>query len=615
MFQNSNRTLVLAIIVFAIGIIFTIKLFFIQVIDSSYKFSADNNSRRKMIVYPARGVITDRNGKLLVSNQAVYDIMVLPRELVAFDSVDFCNSLGISMNGLRSLFVEMRKGIREKKVSKYKPSVFLKQVSAKQYGVFQEKEYKFKGFFAQRRTLRSYQYPNAAHLLGYIGEVDENMIKKDSYYTLGDYRGISGLENSYEKHLRGQKGSRYMMVDVHGREKGYFAGGKYDTASVNGKNLQISIDIELQAYGEQLMANKLGSIIAIEPSTGEILSMVSSPTYDPSILIGRDRIKNFPILNKDPNIPLYNRAIQAQYPPGSTFKLLNALIGLQEGVINTSTSIGCSMGYHVGGLTVGCHAHGGPLDLRQSVAQSCNAYYCNVFRRIIDNSKYRSVKEGLDAWKVYANNFGLGKRMGIDFDTELKGSIPGQEYFNKVYNGSWNSVTIISLSIGQGEVLSTPIQSANLASAIANRGWFYTPHMVKSIENEPFPEQFNIKNYTGVDAINFEPIIDGMEMAVWGGAGSTARVAQIEGIKIVGKTGTAQNPHGKDHSVFVCFAPRDNPKIAVAVYVENAGFGATWAAPIASLMVEKYLHRKISAERKDLELRMLTGDLIHVKGE
>lgn len=615
MFQNSNRTLVLAIIIFAVGIIFTSKLFFIQVIDSSYKFSADNNSRRKMIVYPARGVITDRNGKLLVSNQAVYDIMVLPREVVAFDSVDFCNSLGISMNGLRSLFVEMRKGIREKKVSKYKPSVFLKQLSAKQYGVFQEKEYKFKGFFAQRRTLRSYQYPNAAHLLGYIGEVDENMIKKDPYYILGDYRGISGLENSYEKQLRGEKGSRYMMVDVHGREKGYFAGGKYDTASVNGKNLQISIDIELQAYGEQLMANKIGSVIAIEPSSGEILSMVSSPTYDPSVLIGRDRIKNFPILNNDPNIPLYNRAIQAQYPPGSTFKLLNALIGLQEGVIFTSTTFGCSRGYHVGGLTVGCHAHGGPLDLRQSVAQSCNAYYCNVFRRIIDNSKYRSVKEGLDAWKVYANNFGLGKRMGIDFDAELKGSIPGQEYFNKVYNGSWNSVTIISLSIGQGEVLSTPVQSANLAAAIANRGWFYTPHMVKTIEDEPFPEQFNIKNFTGVDAVNFEPVIDGMEMAVWGGAGSTSRVAQIEGIKIVGKTGTAQNPHGKDHSVFVCFAPRDNPKIAVAVYVENAGFGATWAAPIASLMVEKYINRKISPERKDLEFRMLTGDLIHVKGE
>lgn len=611
MFGNNNRTLILAIIIIVVGVIISIKLFVIQVVDSSYKFSADNNSRRKMIVYPARGVVTDRNGKLLVSNQAVYDIMVTPRELIAFDSIDFCNSLGISMNGLRGLFVEMRKGLKSKKVSMYKPSVFLKQLSAKQYGVFQEKEYKFKGFFAQRRTLRSYQYPNAANLLGYIGEVDEKMITKDPYYVLGDYRGISGIENTYEDVLRGQKGARYMMVDVHGREKGYFAGGKFDTASVNGKDIQISIDIALQAYAEKLMTNKIGSVLAIEPSTGEILVMASSPTYNPSVLIGRDRIESYPILSNDPMKPLFNRAIQAQYPPGSTFKLMNALIGLQEGVIFPTTTFGCSRGYHVGGLTVGCHAHAGPLDLRGSIANSCNAYYCNVFRRIIDNDKYHSVKEGLDVWKHYANNFGLGKRMGIDFDTELKGLIPGQEYYNKVYNGSWNSVTIISLSIGQGEVLSTPVQSANVVAAIANRGWYYTPHVIKEIEDEPFPSQFRDKHQTGIDSLNYLPVIDGMEQAVLAG---TARIAQIEGIKIVGKTGTAQNPHGKDHSVFVCFAPKDHPKIAIAVYVENAGFGATWAAPIASLLVEKYLNGSIKPERKPVEDRMINCDLIHGQG-
>lgn len=612
MFGNSNRTLVLAIIIIAVGIIFSIKLFVIQVVDSSYKFSADNNSRRKIIVYPARGVVTDRHGKLLVSNQAVYDIMVTPRELAPFDSVDFCNSLGISMNGLRGLFVDLKRGIRSKKISQYKASVFLGQVTARQYGVFQEKEYKFKGFFAQRRTLRSYQYPNAAHLLGYIGEVDENMIKKDSYYSMGDYRGISGIENTYEKYLRGEKGSRFMMVDVHGREKGYFAGGKYDTASVNGKDIQISIDIELQAYAERLMTNKIGSIIAIEPSTGELLTMVSSPTYDPSILIGRDRIKNYPILSNDPVKPLFNRAIMAQYPPGSTFKLMNALIGLQDGVIFPSTTFGCSRGYHVGGLTVGCHSHAGPLDLRGSVANSCNAYYCNVFRRIVDNDRLGGVKKGLDHWKMYANNFGLGRRMGIDFDTELKGLIPGQEYYNKLYNGSWNSVTIISLSIGQGEVLSTPVQMANVVAAIANRGWYYTPHVIQSIEDNPFPEQFKLKQQTGIDSLNFLPVIDGMEQAVSGG---TARIAQIEGVNIVGKTGTAQNPHGKDHSVFVCFAPKENPKIAIAVFVENAGFGATFAAPIASLLVEKYMKGSIDPKRKDIEDRMVNTDLIHGEGK
>ncbi|MBN2742459.1 MAG: penicillin-binding protein 2 [Marinilabiliaceae bacterium] len=606
----NNRALTISVMVVLLGLIFIIKLFFIQVHDETYKLSADSNTQRILTQYPARGLIFDRNGKLLVSNQPVYDIMIVPRDVEPFDTLDFCKSLNIQMDDLRKMFVDLRKSIRSRKVSSYKPSAFIKQVSAEQYGVFQEKEYKFKGFFAQRRTLRKYEYPGAAHVMGYVGEVNEAGIKKDPYYVMGDYIGISGIENTYESYLRGRKGAKVVMVDVHGREKGAYRDGRFDTAAIVGKNLTLSLDIDLQMYGELLMQNKIGSVVAIEPATGEILAMVSAPSYDPGLLVGRVRSQNYTLLEGDPNKPLFIRPLQAQYPPGSTFKTLNALIALQEGVITEDTRIPCSMGYHLGSLKVGCHAHPSPLNLPQSIQHSCNAYYSAAFRKILDNPKYNSPKEGLEHWKDYCVKFGLGYRLETDFAYEKRGFIPNAEYYNKAYRGSWNSVTVISLGIGQAELLLTPIQTANMTTAICNRGYYYTPHVVKSIEDEDIDPRFKEKHFTGIDERHFTPVLDGMERAVWGDDGGTARIAQIDSIRLCGKTGTAQNPHGKDHSIFIAFAPRENPKIAIAVYVENAGFGATYAAPVASLMIEKYLNGQVSEKRKFLEERMVNANLI-----
>ena len=587
------------------------KLLYIQVFDDSYKLLAESNSRRKVIAYPSRGIIYDRNGVLLVSNQAVYDVMVTPRELAPFDSTQFCEILGIDQIMLRKMFVEMRNNIRSRKISTYKPSVFFKQLSSERYARLQEKLYRFKGFFVQRRTLRKYEYPAAAHVLGYVGEVGEGILAKDSYYVPGDYIGISGIESSYEKDLRGTKGVHYIMVDVHGREKGEFRGGVYDTVAVPGKNLRLSLDIELQMYGEKLMQNKTGSIVAIKPETGEILALVSAPSYDPSLLVGRHRSVNFPVLSRDSLKPLFNRAIQAWYPPGSTFKVINALIGLQEGLVTPETRYGCSMGYHVGNFHLGCHAHASPLNLEQSIQNSCNAYYCHVFRNIIDNRKYSSPKKALNVWKDYLVKFGLGYRLGVDIANENRGLVPNADYFDKAKGSRWTSLGIVSLSIGQGELLVTPIQMSNLAATIANGGYFFTPHIVHSIEDEAIPQDYRTRHETGIDRGYFEVVKNGMEMAVWGGAGSTARVAQIPDIRICGKTGTAQNPHGKDHSIFMAFAPKENPQIAISVYVENAGFGATWAAPIASLMVEKFLNDSINPNRLPLEQRIIEANLIY----
>lgn len=609
----SGRAVLIVSFMLLLGLMYVGKLFYIQVIDTSYKLSAENNSRRKVIAFPSRGLIYDRNGVLLVSNQAVYDVMVIPRELAPFDSLDFCRTLGIEMPALRNLFVEMRKNIRSRKISTYKPSVFFKQLSGERYAVLQEKLYRFNGFFVQRRTLRKYEFPGAAHVLGYVGEVNESQILRESYYVQGDYIGVSGIESSYESDLRGRKGVSYIMVDVHGRAKGEFREGKYDTLAVSGKNLTLSLDIELQMYGERLMQNKTGSIVAIKPQTGEILALVSAPTYDPSLLVGRDRSVNFPVLSRDSLKPLFNRAIQAWYPPGSTFKTINALIGLQEGVITPASRFGCSMGYHIGNFHLGCHAHGSPLDLPQSIQNSCNAYYCHVFRHILDNRKYKTVKEGLNAWKDYLVRFGLGYRLGVDIANENRGFVPNGDYFDKAKGLRWTSLGVVSMAIGQGELLVTPIQMANMTAAIANEGFFYTPHVVHKIQGEVISGQYRERHETGIDRVYFDPVKNGMEQAVWGGAGSTARVAQIPGIQVCGKTGTAQNPHGKDHSIFMAFAPKDDPQIAISVYVENAGFGATWAAPIASLMIEKFLNDSIPTGRLPLEQRIIEADLIYGK--
>ena len=606
---NNNRSIVIIIIFTLISILFIIRLFVLQVVDPSYKFSAASNTQRKITEYPARGLVYDRNHKLLISNQPVYDLMIVPREVVPFDTAEFCESISITREECESFFNEIKQNLKRNKISGFKPSVFYKQMSTLQYAVFQEKQYKFKGFFVQRRTVRKYEYPNAAHVFGYVAEATESLLKEDPYYSLGDYAGVNGIEHTYEKFLRGKKGAKYVMVDVHGREKGPMRGGRLDTAAVAGKNITLTLDIELQAYAEKLMQNKTGSVIAIEPSTGDILAMVSAPSFDPSLLVGRQRSVNFPVLSNDSLSPLLNRAAMSSYPPGSTFKTVMALIGLQENIITPSTEFTCNSGYHTRGLSVGCHHHKSPLDLVHSICTSCNAYYCNVFKNMIDNPKYETPQQALDIWREYVTRFGLGNRLNSDLSSEGTGNIPGSSYYDKIYHKSWAGLTVISLAIGQGEMLVTPLQMANMTATIANRGHYLTPHLIKSIESDTIPSRFKTIHNTNIDKDYFETVIEGMEQAVWSDFESTARIARIQGITICGKTGTAQNPHGEDHSIFIAFAPKDDPKIAIAVYVENAGFGSSSAAPIASLLTESYLKGAIQPSRKWLEERMLNLNL------
>ncbi|TCO10746.1 penicillin-binding protein 2 [Natronoflexus pectinivorans] len=612
---NSNRAIIIGLFFGMIGLIFIIRLFVLQIVDPSYKFSAESNTQRKITEFPTRGLIYDRNGNLLVSNQPVYDVMIVPREVVPFDTVDFCNALNITRSELERLFEEVRFNLQRRRISSFRPSVFYKQLPAEQYAILQEKLYKFKGFFVQRRTVRKYEYPNAAHVLGYVAEVGETLLQSDPYYSLGDYTGISGIERTYETFLRGQKGARYVMVDVHGREMGSLRGGRMDTAAVAGSDVALTLDIELQAYGEKIMQNKIGSIVAIEPSTGEILALVSSPSYDPSLLVGRQRSRNFPILSSDTLSPLLNRAIMSGYPPGSTFKVLMALVGLQENVLTSTTRYPCHQGYTARGIHVRCRPHASPISLVPSIAVSCNTFYCHVFRNVLDNPVHGSPQEGLEQFRNYLLNFGLGTRLGSDFFNENRGFVPTRGYYDRIYNGRWGSLTVLSLGIGQGEILTTPIQMANMTAAIANRGHYFTPHVIKEIENDTIPSRFRVPHYTGIDSVHFEPVIDGMEESVWSDVGATARIARIPGISISGKTGTAQNPHGENHSIFVAFAPKDDPKIAIAVYVENAGYGSTYAAPIASLMVEKYLNRAIHPSRGWIETRMMNASFINESTE
>ncbi len=603
------RKYVIAGAVILVFAVYVIRLFSLQVIDKSYRMTASSNFLRYVTQYPARGLIYDRNGDLLVYNEAAYDLMVIPAQFNEFDTTDFCAVLGLTID-------EVRARIQAAKAySEYTSSPFLKQISSITYANLQEKLYKFPGFFVQARTLRKYSDNIAAHLLGYVGEVDEKIIKEDSYYRLGDYNGISGIEQSYEEALRGKKGVEIYMVDVHNRIKGSYQDGRYDTAAVVGTNLTITIDYPLQKYGETLMQNKIGSIVAIEPSTGEILCLVSSPSYDPWLLVGRIRSQNFIRLSQDTLKPLFNRALMAQYPPGSTFKLINGMIGLQEQVLRPWMEYYCDLGYHVGNFTVGCHRHDSPLDLVGAVQNSCNAYFCNVFRTILDNPEYGSVRESFNTWTDYLHSFGFGKKLQSDFANELRGLVPSDTLYDKKYGtGRWRSLMLVSLAIGQGELGITPIQMANMTAAIANRGYYFTPHVIKRFENgEPIAPRFQEKHITGIDSINFIPIIDGMDLAINGepGSGSTARSAFLQGITICGKTGTAENPHGEDHSIFVAFAPKENPRIALAVYVENGGFGSTYAAPLASLMIEAYLTDTIT--RPWMEERILNTDLIHLE--
>jgi len=561
--------------------------------------SANNNVLRYMTEYPARGLVYDRDGVLLVYNEAAYDLMVTPRQVKKIDTIDFCETIGIT----KEQFIKKMKQVRA--YSPYKESIFEKQLSKETYAALQEKLYKFKGFFVQARTLRKYPQEIAAHTLGYVGEVSEKITEKNPYYKSGDYIGISGIEKSYEEELRGKKGLKIMMVDVFNRPKGRFKDGMYDTTAISGQNLISSLSAKLQKYGEQLLQNKSGAIVAIDPSTGEILACVSGPSYNPNLLVGRERTKNYGKLFMDKSLPLFNRALMAYYPPGSTFKLLNGLIGEQEQVTFRETRYPCNRGYPVMGGKPKCHPHPSPMDLPGAVSTSCNSYFCYVFRSIIDNrKKYPNVVAGYNAWREYVLSFGVGVKIHTDLPQELPGNVPTQKYYDKYFGkNGWKSSTIVSLSIGQGELGVTPLQMANIICSIANKGFYYTPHIIKGVGEKKQPRaEYKTKHYTKVDPQYFEPIIDGMQGAVDHGTSTSAR---LKDIVVCGKTGTAQNPHGKDHSVFVAFAPRENPKIAVAVLVENGGWGATWAVPIGGLMIEKYLRDSIS--KPDMEKRMLEG--------
>lgn len=600
----SQRSLIIGSLVILLALIMIIKLFILQVVDTSYKFSAENNSRHETKEYPARGLIYDRNGELLVYNEAAYDIMVTPSQLKEFDTAEFCEILMIDKT-----FVE--EGIKAaRKYSRYKPSIFLRQVSSQTYAILQEKMHKFPGFFVQPRTLRKYPIDIAAHILGYVGEVDEQTVENDEYYDMGDYIGISGVERSYEEILRGVKGYKYYLVDVHNRIKGSYMNGRYDINAVVGTNIHITIDANLQEYGELLMQNKIGSIVAIEPKTGEILTLVSSPTYSPSLLVGRIRNNNYAILRQDTLKPLFNRAIMAKYPPGSIFKIVQALVALQEKVISPYTSFPCDKSL------VNCHGHAAPSNVQKAIQYSCNPYFYRVFQRIIlkDYNKSKNVfiesRGGLTTWRNYVMSFGLGKPLGVDLPGEKGGYIPDTSFYDRWYGAKrWAFSTIYSNGIGQGEVEIIPLQMANLAAIFANKGYYYTPHIIKEIEGtSSLAEQFANKHPVPIDSTYFL-IVDRAMQTVVNEPGGTAGMARIEGIEVCGKTGTAENPHGEDHAVFIAYAPRKDPQIAIAVYIENAGFGGTWAAPLASLMIEKYLTDSISNTWK--EQRILNANFIN----
>lgn len=586
-----NRRFVVGGVAIAIVLVYIVRLFFLQLMSDDYKKNADSNAFLKKIEYPSRGVITDRNGKLLVYNQPAYDIMVVTREARGrTDTTELCQALGIT----REFFVErMEKIKRTPGYSPFTQQMFMSQLSDKEFSMFQEKIYRFPGFYIQRRSIRQYQYPYAAHVLGDMAEVSPADIEEDDYYQPGDYIGKLGVERSYEQKLRGEKGIQILLRDAHGRVQGSYQNGAFDRRPVAGKNLTLSIDLGLQALGERLMEGKIGSIVAIEPSTGEVLCMVSSPTYDPRIMVGRQRSKNHSMLVRDSWKPLLNRSIMGLYPPGSTFKTTQALTFLNEGIISPGTSFPCNHGFNFRGLHVGCHGHGSPLPLVDAITTSCNGYFCwGLYYMIGNKKKYGSVQNAMNRWRDYMVSMGFGYRLGIDLPGEKRGLIPNADFYDEAYRKSWNGLTVISISIGQGEVNATPLQIANLGATIANRGYYYVPHVVKRIEGEALDTIYTRRRYTMAGRKAYETVVAGMRGAVIKG---TCRSANRPDYEVCGKTGTAQN-RGHDHSVFMGFAPKDNPKIAIAVYVENGGWGADYGVPLGSLMMEQYINGKLSEE-------------------
>ncbi|MGV8944965.1 MAG: penicillin-binding protein 2 [Lutibacter sp.] len=601
-----KRTGLLSFLIIFIGIVYIARLFYLQILNNAFNTPTLNNSAVKtMYDYPERGYIFDRNGILLVANQLSYDVMVVPGEIKHLDTLEFCNLLKIT----KEEFIE--KVNKAKVYSPRIPSTFLAQVSKDDYATLQEILYKFKGFYIQKRSLRSYPSKSSANVLGYISEVNEMMISSNSNYHLGELIGTAGVEKSYEEILRGTKGVKFIQRDRFNKEIGSFKNGLYDTLPISGNDITLTIDAVLQQYGEALMTNKRGGIVAIEPSTGEILAMISTPTYDPNLMVGRERSKNFTKLYLDSiNKPLLDRGLQAQYPPGSPFKIISALAALQEKVITTSTSIQCFGGYKYGsgkGSFMRCHCetNGSPVALNKAIYRSCNSYFATAYRKVIE--KYPTPTEGVNVWSKHAESFGLGNFLNNDLPVGQKGNIPNGNLYNKIYpNGRWRSTATISNSIGQGEVLTTPIQLANMTAAIANEGFYFIPHIAKKINGEELDKKFTTPIYTTIEKKYFKPVIEGL-FDVFNNPRGTARGSMVEGIQICGKTGTSENPHGQDHSIFIAFAPKDNPKIAIAVFVENGYWGARWAGPIATLMIEKYLNGKTS--RPEVEERMFKGSI------
>ncbi len=607
-YNLAKRKYVIAGFISLIVVIYIFRLFTLQVGDDKYKENAESNAFLRRVIYPARGLVYDRNDRLVVFNQPAYDVMLIPKDVGDFDTLALCDVLGITKQQLIEKWMEMRNPRKNPGYSAYTPQKLISHLSQEDYGRLQEKLYLFPGFFIQTRTVRQYNYNAASNILGNIREVSAADVERDRYYRSGDYTGDLGVEKSYETHLRGVKGVEILMKDAYGRIKGKYDNGIHDVAPISGRNLTLSIDIELQEYGERLMANKIGAIVAIEPATGEILALVTAPNYDPSILVGKDRGKNYAMLVRDPYKPLYDRALQGAYPPGSTFKPTQGLIFLQEGIITTSTQYPCYHGY-INRIRVGCHGHGSPIALKPALQTSCNAYFCWGFKNMIDKRGTKPSGQ-LTKWKDYLVEIGYGYRLGVDLPSESRGFIPNADFYSKSFRGAnWSGNSVISVSIGQGEVLATPLQIANLCATIANRGYFFTPHVVKHIADTVIDSKFTEKHAPHIKRQYYEDVAEGMRMAVLGG---TCRTAALPGIEVAGKTGTAQNPHGKDHSAFMGFAPYDKPKIAIAVYVENAGFGATYGVPIGSLMMEKYLTGKV--ERTALEERMLNSNTIISSG-
>ncbi|GCB35362.1 peptidoglycan D,D-transpeptidase FtsI family protein [Bacteroides faecalis] len=594
-----KRKFVMGGVAVSIVLIYLIRLFVLQITTDDYKKNADSNAFLNKIQYPSRGAIYDRNGKLLVFNQPAYDITIIPKEVENLDTLDLCQSLGITREQFLKIMADMKDRRRNPGYSRYTNQVFMSQLSAEECGVFQEKLFKFRGFYVQRRTIRQYSYNAAAHALGDIGEISAKLLEADEegYYIRGDYVGTSGVEKSYEKYLRGEKGIEVLLRDAHGRIQGHYMDGQFDRPSVPGKNLTLSLDIDLQMLGERLLKNKIGSIVAIEPATGEILCMVTSPNYDPHLMIGRQRGKNHLMLQRDKMKPLLNRAISGTYPPGSTFKTAQALTFLQEEIVTKdSPAFPCSDGFHYGRLKVSCHTHASPLPLIPSIATSCNAYFCWGLFRMFGDRKYGSPQQAITVWKDHMVSQGFGYKLGVDLPGEKRGLIPNAQFYDKAYRGHWNGLTVISISIGQGEVLATPLQVANLGATIANRGHFITPHIVKEIQDNQLDSAYRVPLYPTIEKRHYESVVEGMRAAVTGGTCRELSL-MIPDLEACGKTGTAQNK-GHDHSAFLGFAPMNNPKIAILVYVENGGWGAKYGVPIGGLMMEQYIKGKLSPKNE-----------------